>query len=175
MKTTLTLLFLALCCLVTAQTAIIYGVILDEDNNPIPNVNIIVENSLTGTTTDATGAYTLTVPAKAPFTIKFTAVNLQPVEIKDLVLRTNEQFWFNPVMKVNIEQIVTIVIERRNTREFAGITTIDPPLLRKIPGAQPGVENLLKSLPGVISNNELSTQYGVRGGNYDENLVYINE
>lgn len=175
MKTNLTLLFLALCCLVTAQTAIIYGVILDDDNNPIPNVNIVVENSLTGTTTDATGAYTLTVPAKAPFTIKFTAVNLQPVELKNLVLRTNEQFWFNPVMKVNIEQIVTIVIERRNTREFAGITTIDPPLLRKIPGAQPGVENLLKSLPGVISNNELSTQYGVRGGNYDENLVYINE
>jgi hypothetical protein len=33
----------------------------------------------------------------------------------------------------------------------------------------------LKTLPGVNSNNELSTQYAVRGGNYDENLVYVNE
>ena len=47
--------------------------------------------------------------------------------------------------------------------------------MRKIPGANPGVENLLQSLPGVSSNNELSTQYAVRGGNYDENLVYIND
>ena len=39
----------------------------------------------------------------------------------------------------------------------------------------PSVENLLISLPGVNSNNELSTQYAVRGGNYDENLVYVNE
>ncbi len=42
-------------------------------------------------------------------------------------------------------------------------------------GANAGVENLLKSLPGVNGNNELSTQYAVRGGNYDENLVYVNE
>src|SRR5690606_17580947 len=38
-----------------------------------------------------------------------------------------------------------------------------------------GIENVLKTLPGVYSNNELSTQYNVRGGNYDENLVYVNE
>lgn len=158
-----------------AQTAIINGVILNENNQPIENVNITIENSLAGATTNSTGAFTLIVPAQAAFTLKFTAVNLQPIILKDLVLRKNEIFEFNAVMKMNIEQITTVVINRRNTREFAGVTTIEPPLLRKIPGAQPGVENLLKSLPGVISNNELSTQYGVRGGNYDENLVYINE
>jgi hypothetical protein len=48
-------------------------------------------------------------------------------------------------------------------------------MIRKIPGANAGIENILKSLPGVNSNNELSTQYAVRGGNYDENLVYVNE
>src|SRR5699024_3024898 len=55
-----------------------------------------------------------------------------------------------------------------------GITSISPNVVRKIPGANAGVENLLKTLPGVSSNNELSTQYTVRGGNYDENLVYVN-
>ncbi|MBQ0740509.1 Plug domain-containing protein, partial [Aquimarina celericrescens] len=47
--------------------------------------------------------------------------------------------------------------------------------IRTTPSANAGVEGLLKSLPGVSSNNELSTQYSVRGGNYDENLVYVNE
>lgn len=49
------------------------------------------------------------------------------------------------------------------------------PKQSKIPGANAGIENILKTLPGVNSNNELSTQYMVRGGNFDENLVYVNE
>ena len=48
-------------------------------------------------------------------------------------------------------------------------------MIRTIKGAQPGVENILKTLPGVNISNELSTQYSVRGGNFDENLVYVNE
>ena len=48
-------------------------------------------------------------------------------------------------------------------------------MIRTIKGAQPGVENLLKTLPGVNISNELSTQYSVRGGNFDENLVYVND
>src|SRR5690606_31703147 len=56
-----------------------------------------------------------------------------------------------------------------------GVTTITPEVIRTIKGAQPGVENILKTLPGVNISNELSTQYSVRGGNFDENLVYVNE
>jgi len=56
-----------------------------------------------------------------------------------------------------------------------GIVTLKPEDIRTIKGAQPGVENLLKTLPGVNITNELSTQYTVRGGNFDENLVYVNE
>ena len=55
------------------------------------------------------------------------------------------------------------------------MTHIEPQTVRLIPGANAGVENIIKTLPGVYSNNELSTQYNVRGGNYDENLVYVNE
>src|SRR5690606_17503783 len=63
----------------------------------------------------------------------------------------------------------------RENRRVEGVTTISPELIRKMVGANPGVENLLKSLPGVNSNDELSTQYAVRGGNYDETMVYVNE
>ncbi|MDP5081145.1 MAG: TonB-dependent receptor plug domain-containing protein, partial [Winogradskyella sp.] len=63
-----------------------------------------------------------------------------------------------------------------NTRQSVdGVTSISPQMIRTIKGAQPGVENILKTLPGVNISNELSTQYSVRGGNFDENLVYVNE
>ncbi|MGB0789622.1 MAG: TonB-dependent receptor plug domain-containing protein, partial [Marinirhabdus sp.] len=75
----------------------------------------------------------------------------------------------------DVAQMAQIVISGRENKRVAGITTITPEAIRKIPGANAGVENLLKSLPGVSGNNELSTQYAVRGGNYDENLVYVNE
>ena len=77
-------------------------------------------------------------------------------------------------MKVDIEQISTVTINGKKRKDVEGIVTIAPALLRKIPGANAGVENILMTLPGVNSNNELSTQYSVRGGNFDENLVYVN-
>ena len=82
---------------------------------------------------------------------------------------------FNPVLKSNYEQIETVIITGSKRKELEGITTISPQIIRTIKGAQPGVENLLKTLPGVNISNELSTQYSVRGGNFDENLVYVNE
>ena len=73
------------------------------------------------------------------------------------------------------EQMGEVIVIAKNGKRVQGITTIEPDVIRKIPGANAGIENILKTLPGVNSNNELSTQYAVRGGNYDENLVYVNE
>ena len=78
-------------------------------------------------------------------------------------------------MDESIEQIATIVLNSRSRDNFSGVSNINPEVIRKIRGAQPGVENLLKTLPGVSISNELSTQYSVRGGNFDENLVYVND
>ena len=58
--------------------------------------------------------------------------------------------------------------------DLKSIQNIPPEKLRGIKGVQPGIENILKTLPGVSINNEMSTQYSVRGGNFDENLVYVN-
>jgi outer membrane receptor for ferrienterochelin and colicin len=71
------------------------------------------------------------------------------------------------------EQMGEIIVTSNNRKRVEGLTTIAADVIRKIPNA--GIENILKTLPGVNSNNELSTQYAVRGGNYDENLVYVNE
>jgi hypothetical protein len=77
-------------------------------------------------------------------------------------------------MKESVEQISTVIISSKERKEVAGIINLSPETIRQIPGANEGIENLLKTLPGVSGNNELSTAYSVRGGNYDENLVYVN-
>src|SRR5690606_14082660 len=90
-------------------------------------------------------------------------------------LRENQSFELNIRMQEATEQLKELVIDKNLRQRFEGTTIISPDVIRRIPGANAGVENLLKSLPGVSGTNELSTQYSVRGGNYDENLVYVNE
>ncbi len=157
-----------------SQNAVIQGVILNENNQPISNASVKVSGTTIGTATDDTGFYKLVVPANQKITIVFSSISYKTAR-QNFELNGKAIFEFNPVLSTEIEQIVEVYISNTKTGEFAGITNISPTVIKTIPGAQPGVENLLKSLPGVSSNNELSTQYTVRGGNFDENLVYINE
>lgn len=157
---------------VFAQFARVKGIILDENNNPVENVNISYQTK--STITNSNGFYTLTVPANKKITLIFSHISLKKTTAT-LELKTNEDFEFNVTMNDNAEQMGEVIVTAKNRKRIQGITTIEPEMIRKIPGANAGVENILKTLPGVYSNNELSTQYAVRGGNYDENLVYVNE
>ena len=154
-----------------AQTASVNGVILSEGEFPLQAVNIKTET--TGTSTNENGFYKLTIPSNTDVTIVYSHVSHKNVTVT-VNLKNGEIFEFNPILKTDVDQIETIVINGRKRKDVQGIITIDPKTLTKIPGAQAGVENLLKTLPGVSGNNELSTQYSVRGGNFDENLVYVN-
>jgi len=155
-----------------AQTAILTGVVLDAQNNPISDVNI--SSGQAGTTSNADGFYLLKITADTQNTIVFSHVGHKTITLKKLVLNTNETFEFNPVMNVDIVQVAGVVVTPTGEKSVKGITTVSPEIVRKIPGANEGVENILKLLPGVSFNNELSTQYNVRGGNFDENLIYVN-
>jgi hypothetical protein len=165
-------LFLFVGSTVFAQNARVKGIILDENNNPVENVNIAYETK--STVTNSNGFYSLTVPANKKITLVFTHVSLKKTTAT-LELKTNEDFEFNVTMNEKAEQMGEVVVTANNRKRVQGITTIEPEVIRRIPGANAGIENILKTLPGVYSNNELSTQYAVRGGNYDENLVYVNE
>lgn len=156
-----------------AQTATITGVVLDENNTPLVNVNIT--SGKNGVSTDTNGFYVLRLTADKKTQVTFTHIGHKKVVLTDLTLTTNETYEFNPVLKTDAIQIDAVTVTPTGQRSVAGIVTISPEIVRKIPGANAGVENILKLLPGVTSNNELSTQYSVRGGNYDENLVYVND
>lgn len=155
-----------------AQSATLSGILLDTLNKPIENAN--VQANQTGSTSNLNGFYTLEIPANKNVTVTFSHINYKSVRVI-FNLKTDEIFEFNPVLKLDIEQIETVVIKGTKRSFLEGVTTISPALIRTIKGAQPGVENLLKTLPGVNISNELSTQYSVRGGNFDENLVYVND
>ena len=175
MKNKYVYLFLFLCLglsKIFAQTATIRGIVLDENTTPILGASITYGEN--GTTTNENGFYTLQIPSNQNITISITYVGLKNIT-QSFNLKTNANLEFNPVLKTDIEQLGTVIINGNTRQRAQGVITLSPEAIRKTPGANAGVENLLKSLPGVSNNNELSTQYAVRGGNFDENLVYVNE
>lgn len=170
-KLLFSVLFLVLPLAILAQEAKVQGIVFDEQQTPLANAEIFYSNNHTAT--NENGFYQLTIPANEEITISVNYIGLSSSEFT-IKLQKNEVKEINPVLKESSEQIGTVVIEGGKRNPTEGITTIEPEIARSIPGANAGVENLLKTLPGVSSNNELSTQYSVRGGNYDENLVYVN-
>ena len=157
----------------SAQTATLTGLVMNSANEPLKEVNIT--SGTIGTSSDTNGFYTLQVPADRVITVTFSHLGHKNAVLKNLVLNTNEIFKFNPVLSTDAIQIAGVTVSPTGKKTVEGITTVSPEIVRNIPGANAGVENILKLLPGVSSSNELSTQYNVRGGNYDENLVYVNE
>lgn len=155
-----------------AQTARVKGVILDEFNSPIENVTVRVGDK--GTVTNANGFYLLEIPANSKVSVTFSHISFKKTSVA-ITLKPNEDFELNPVLSSKVEQIGEVTVTGANKKRVEGITAIDPIIIRRIPGANAGIENIIKTLPGVYSNNELSTSYAVRGGNYDDNLVYVNE
>lgn len=154
------------------QTARIKGVILDEYKLPVRDVTITASSKKT--ISDVSGFYSLEVPANEKVTIVFSHISFKKITLVRTFL-PNQDFEFYPILNNVAEQMQEVTIIKNKRDRIEGIANIDPITIRKIPGANAGVENVLRTFAGVNGNNELSTQYSVRGGNYDENLVYVNE
>ncbi len=155
-----------------AQNARIKGLILDAEKHPVSGVNVSSQDAFVQS--DSNGFYEIVIPSNKKVSLIFTHVSLKMMSLT-VSLKTNEVFVFNPIMSNSEEQMGEVFVSSGNRKRVQGITSVDTETIKKIPGANAGIENILKTLPGVNSNNELSTQYMVRGGNYDENLVYVNE
>lgn len=150
------------------RTAILKGTIKDKENKPIARVSI--KYGTTGTVTDENGRYTLRIPVGEEVTIVFSHISHHTLTEKYTAKRVTT-YRLSLVMTPKSEELEEVVI-KDVTKSAKGITTIDKKLLDRIPGGS--VENILMTFAGVNNNNELSTQYNVRGGNFDENLVYVN-
>ncbi|MEC4049349.1 carboxypeptidase-like regulatory domain-containing protein [Flavobacterium sp. SUN046] len=153
-----------------AQTAKVLGVVLDENKEPVEGVTVSYQKK--SVITNATGFYAIEVPAEQKAVLIFSHTSLKNVTVT-VQLKSGEKYEFNPVMNGNVAQLNEVVITGDRKR-VQGITNLDPEVIRKIPGAMPGVENILKSL-GSTSGTTEGSEYSARGGNYDENLVYVND
>lgn len=156
-----------------SQTATIKGRIsADEMDTPVEDVQVSVEGtSIDPVFSDKDGYYTLNVPAGKEIIIVFSSLNYQSFK-KTINLKAGETRTINPLLTFrNNIPIIEIKDESKNTEMFK----LPPIQITKLPGGM-DINRLLPSMGmGVMMNNELSSGYNVRGGNFDENLVYVND
>jgi hypothetical protein len=154
------------------KIAFVSGKVIDENENILKGVSITILGKQNGIITSDSGTYRLKVPADKTFALVFSFSGYRE-EQKNFFLSENEEE--NVVVKLyNSSKLLNpVVISDQKERTETGLVKINPKSATTLPGATGGVEGLIKILVG--SNNELTSQYSVRGGNYDENLIYIND
>ncbi len=162
-----------------SQTATIKGIVKDKNSKPIENVSVKIGKS--GTTTNQFGEYILEVkvPKSKKVLITFSHVSYNSYS-KRLNVRNNGTSSFSPKLSVRTEKINDIVIDAKKKKEerkrAEGTEVLDNKQIENIPTVNDGVSDLIKTIGTGVNNSgggESST-YNVRGGNYDENLVYVN-
>lgn len=157
-----------------AQNAAVYGNIRNEINSPLPSVSIRISSEEGQVKfSDADGNYEIPIPTDKEITLTFSSVGYENFS-KKINLKPGQRYPLYVIMISQTYVIDSITIEDKEIRDQASMIKIDPKKFEALPSTTGGVEAMLKVL-GAASNNELSSQYSVRGGNYDENLVYVND
>ncbi len=170
-------LFIIVCLMaaVTAATAAqvkIHGKVTDDAAKPVEFVTVRIAGTAIGATTNLDGDYSLSCPQADTIHVIFTCIGYRE-ETRTLYqpkgdITVNMRMVENS--KVLDEVEVTAIKNQTGSVQVVGVDAI-----RSAPDVSGnGVENLISTLAGVNSNNEMSSQYSVRGGTYDENSVYIN-
>ncbi|MFD1552648.1 hypothetical protein DNU06_16555 [Putridiphycobacter roseus] len=164
------LLYFFLPILTLAQTVNISGRIVDEKGRKIENVLVKVANTSLFTTSNSKGTFQLTAKENSSITIIITALNY---EQKSLNVRIHDIDLNLGTITLRQNETQTVIVESK--RISSTIEKIKPPDIGVIPSSTGNFEDYLKLTGlGVTSNNELTSNYNVRGGNYDENLIYVN-
>jgi hypothetical protein len=173
-QTSLTITCLMLAVLVFSQKkyAFVSGQVLDENEHPLSNVSVMILGRLTGQTTGDSGTFRLKVPAGKAFAIQFSFSGYRTAQ-RNFLLNENEEERVTVKMEYGSTILKEVVISDQRERRNAGLIQVNPKYALNLPSPITGVESLIKIFVG--SNNELTSQYTVRGGSYDENLIYVND
>lgn len=157
---------------IMAQNVTIKGRITNEAHAPVEIANVSILGKPIGTIADLNGYYSLTCQSEDSLVVVYSMIGYQ----------TRKRTFKNPtdtlivnvmLPSVNLALQEVEVVDRE--RQMGGTQKLKADRLRLQPSASGnGIEDMIKSQAGVSSNNELSSQYNVRGGNFDENSVYVN-
>lgn len=156
------------------EVATLHGSVSSSSGKAIPfaSVAAVSLNPVRGTKTDEHGRYSLQLPAGRDISLSVRCVGYETIDTVVTLVGRKETV-MNFVMKSVAKQLDVVKVTDEKTRTTT-FTVVNIDKVENNVGPQAGVEALLKTLPDVGSNNEMSSQYSVRGGSFDENLVYIN-
>lgn len=156
-----------------SQTATIYGKVLDKNGKPVFAATVGEVGTTNGMSTKEDGSFSLTVPAEKDFVLVVRHVSYFEYQ-QTLNLAQGERKEINLKLKDKVIEKGTFTVEGEMNREKP-MRKIETGISKFNPSVTGSVESLLPAQSlGVSMNNELSSQYSVRGGNFDENLVYVN-
>ncbi len=154
------------------QSVRVYGWVMDAARRPLVGVNVKVEGTRRGTTSIQGGYYELKVPADTPVRLRFSYAGVA-VKTHMVQARSGRPYRLDVTLPVTIELREVEVRGEQGPRRRTGMR-LSPTLVGRLATPTRSVEAVLTTLPGVAAASELSAAYSVRGGNYDENLIYIN-
>lgn len=155
-----------------AQNVKISGKIIDQEDKPIEFATVRIGGTAVGTNTNLEGGYMLSIAPRDTLELIFTAIGYRSV--KRTLVDAKGDITLNVKMLPEDHMLDEVQIQgyRPNSQ---GMQNIDVENLKVSPDVSGGsVESLIGTMAGVTQNNEMSSQYNVRGGSFDENSVYIN-
>lgn len=156
------------------KNAVITGIVTDSLGRSVEDAGVNIKGSDKGTFTAKNGSYSLYIPANTEVTLIFSHISAKSV------VKTVGPFAPDSKNKLNVSlgfkyfELAETEFEYERDRGLP-IITLNPKVSGLNPNVSGNFESILRTLPGVTSNNELSSAYNVRGGNFDENLVYVND
>lgn len=170
--TTFILLFIAL-SLYSQGRLFVRGYILDENKDAVMFATVQIKGTSIGSISNDKGFYEISFPRQDSVTLVFSCMGYEGVE-RNFIPTSDQAYNMLITMHTNSELLNEVEVKGAQ-RQTSSMITIDSEKLKFIPDASGGnIESLLTTYAGVSSNNELSSQYSVRGGSYDENSVYVN-
>jgi hypothetical protein len=171
--------FLGVCCLLfwsvpaQAQTwGTVTGTVTDSaEGKPLPGVTVLVRGTDFGTATAADGRYRLELPT-GRYALRFSAVGFSTQV--DSVTVTDGTTELDATLAATVLEMDGVTVSEAEVPDRPGVYKVDPEDVQNMPTPFKDGFRALKTVPGVATNNELSQQYSVRGGGFNENLVFIN-
>ena len=175
MRSYFTIFFLLISSYSFSQKATLRGKIVDEYQKALDFAVITLPTHNIGTSSNAQGFYSLQVPAETNIIVKVNY--LGKIQDTTLFLSNGSTLELNFSFKTTEIEAISVIANKQDSlrRMEVSMVRLNAKLLEQMPSAFGDFNKILATLAGVVSNNELSSTYSVRGGSFDENLVYVND
>ncbi|MCU7550051.1 TonB-dependent receptor [Chitinophagaceae bacterium LB-8] len=163
---------ISICLHAQKKTAVVSGKVVNENEEPLSAVSVTILGQQTGIATNDSGLFRLKVPADKAFALVFSYSGYRQVQ-QNFILNEGEEEYVTIHLQLSSETLKEVIVSDQRDRTEIGLIRPNPKSVLQLPTPVTGVESMIKVFVG--SNNELTSQYNVRGGSYDENLIYVND